>query len=999
MALLCDRCGEAFKTVGALRNHARRHVAALGTAEALVAPSADGPTASSLGADPGEELAHVLGSGTVGLSLTAQCADPLAGSGESDGAGGQELGGGREYSSGDDADNDEVGDGDLDNMPAGENERRLDDTNAPSDNETESESDSDSDSESESPDEGDAADERGAPAVGEQRPLVGPVTDDAGVFRLSPFKEAHLDFVNTVQRARLTHAQVDAVLAYLARTPPAELQSLPRQCRTLMRSVERWGSMLAASGRPLDAQQPGAPPPTAAFVERVYNDGPFQLAALLRNLWAVLLENFLQDPVVAPQLHFGAAYVPPGQEPVLSEMWTGSWWRQAQAALPLGSEVLAIVLHLDDTPVWNQSLCPVYVTLGNLPLAARRLHALMAVAAYLPKLDAPGDLKNTKRFRDARRRLFHRFLEDLLAPVKEVYDRGGAEIAILGRRWRVRPMLAVVVADNEEKALLTLAYKKKESARPCHQCLVPRIRLGDVIGTAMVGEQPRALAGMREVVAAAGARGRAGADARRLAKALSIHPMNNALWTLPGFNVYHSPPDLLHDAVLGVWKRLVEALFAWIEHWPARSAADELDRRLHVMTAPPARAIKRFGVGGFRGLRRAEGTHYRSLMALLPLALVDLPLPAGAVALGAEAAGLAVEWVGLYGFLCADSFTPTTVGGWQVAAAAWGERLRSWLKAVGSTDGTFPKLHLLLGGHMRDAILRYGAPAGYDAGAFEGRHVSAVKVPARSVSRSAGLVPQLAKRARREELLDLLTHHLDQHGDRRGASSTAARALAVGGDGGSSPLARLSWSAGALDVATQAARLGVRPRESRRILEALGEFIAGEFPGELPAEPAAARDAAKALNITRMLRVRLASDELAYAHDSFRGQARFDDVAVSGPGSSTWYARLAVPARVMLPSGRSIEAVLVRWYELAHDPPRPTSATRDALAGCPRYHCTNTGLDWCLPEQLLRRATFVPDWAVSGTYFLNVYLEQLRPARDAAGNGDLGDGDDDDDDA
>ena len=80
--------------------------------------------------------------------------------------------------------------------------------------------------------------------------------------------------------------------------------------------------------------------------------------------------------------------------------------------------------------------------------------------------------------------------------------------------------------------------------------------------------------------------------------------VNNALWSLPGLDVYASlPPDRLHDADLGVFRWFV---LNAIEHIRARSprAVAELDRRLRVLTTPPISGVKSFGRAGFTGLQR-----------------------------------------------------------------------------------------------------------------------------------------------------------------------------------------------------------------------------------------------------------------------------------------------------------------------------------------------------------------------------------------------------------
>ena len=102
----------------------------------------------------------------------------------------------------------------------------------------------------------------------------------------------------------------------------------------------------------------------------------------------------------------------------------------------------------------------------------------------------------------------------------------------------------------------------------------------------------------------------------------------------------------------------------------------------------------------------------------------------------------------------------------------------------------------------------------------------------------------------------------------------------------------------------------------------------------------------------------------AYAHPPFRGEARYDDLAVLGAAGETWYARIVGLARFAFPPGgpAPIDGVLVRWFERA--PPAVVAgvatSVRDALAPCPLVY--PDALGWICPDQALRRVGVVPCW-------------------------------------
>ena len=88
----------------------------------------------------------------------------------------------------------------------------------------------------------------------------------------------------------------------------------------------------------------------------------------------------------------------------------------------------------------------------------------------------------------------------------EVRRLGGVGVWVAGRHRHVLPRLALIVADNEEKASPTT---KKTLARPCHHCHIPGVRLGDTVGTSLALFPARRVHEAQEVVQAASGRGRA----------------------------------------------------------------------------------------------------------------------------------------------------------------------------------------------------------------------------------------------------------------------------------------------------------------------------------------------------------------------------------------------------------------------------------------------------------------------------------------------------------
>jgi hypothetical protein len=225
---------------------------------------------------------------------------------------------------------------------------------------------------------------------------------------------------------------------------------------------------------------------------------------------------------------------------------------------------------------------------------------------------------------------------------------------------------------------------------------------------------------------------------------------------------------------------------------------------------------------------------------------------------------------------------------------------------------------------MADALLEYGAAAKYYAAPFEGRHVTAVKGPARRTSRAARLAPQLAKRARRGELFEALSDMRPLENDSDSDDDDEGPGLAV------------------LDGAYYLLE-AKRELHVERLVRLTAAAVHDAAPAEMPAghASAAAEAAVLALLATRMRRVRLANGTTAHARERWRGGGqRYDDVAVFGEAGATWCARLIAPVTFALPSGNRRELVLVRWF--VDDPRYVTRTPGDAVVRaavstiCPR---------------------------------------------------------------
>ena len=854
----------------------------------------------------------------------------------------------------DSSDEEDNGDGARDRDDDGESDDYPDRAGSPSETDSNA-SESDSDNE--------GASDR-LPTlhrVPKEDPVPAGPSDRAGLPR-GEYSAAMVEFAAGVTEHNIGMGQADWILDFIARHTGEELSQLPRQYRSILEHNRRWSTWfghpsLAWPSMPADAED------GLEFHEASVEVDGHGIVVRVRNTWSVLVRTFLQPEATNSLLHLGysAKTDPLDGSQLYSEMWTGDWWRQEENKLELGQDLLALMFHFDETPFWKRSVAPLFLSLGNLPAADRRRHDMMPVVAYVPKLTGLEYEKGTSKFRRAKRLLVHAVLQYVLQPLSEARERGGLACKVGGYDRVLVPAVAVVVADNEGKATLSLTYKKKVAQMPCQACQIPREELGNIEAATDGPAYPARDVDTMKTLANSVATAPYGlkTDANNAARAASLYPQVNAFWvgTLCWSIYLALVPDLLHDADLGVFKRFVLAIFAWLEVH-AKRAADELDRRIRILTSTPLPAVRRFGAGGFRGLERKEGAHLRSVMTVLPLALLNLPAAAG---LDLDSLiVLAADWVGLYADLRLPSISRLRLDAWQARAADFGGRLREQLVLLGDGDGVFPKLHALLGGHVHEAVRWFGTVAGYDSAPFEARHRSAVHEIARRASRAVDPLAQMATGARRKEIVQ----HL-------GAVAGAVRS-GNGDEDDEADEPGLSWAAKHLGRAVAARSLAsldlaaVWPHANvtgATSANAVHKLTANWLAAQTVPHVLSRQDAyAATVEVLRRLKTR--DGARAYAHPSFHGSERYDDIAVLGLGGETWYARIVGLARFSFPAGgpKAREGVLVRWYEKA--PPAVLAdlgeAVRAALAPCPLVYAGK--LDWITPKQALRRVGVVPCW-------------------------------------
>ncbi|KAI9750296.1 MAG: hypothetical protein M4579_006529 [Chaenotheca gracillima] len=406
---------------------------------------------------------------------------------------------------------------------------------------------------------------------------------------------------------------------------------------------------------------------------------------------------------------------------VFNEMHTGDWWWRTQKALPKGATVIPLLLATDKTMLTqhhgDQSVWPVYLSIGNLDRATRRKQTRpgTVLLGFIPIVH--------EKEEGLKSEVYHAAMEIMLKEVEE-YSKDGVELECAdGHVRRCYPIVAGFMTDYEEQVLITGI----KSGRHCSICQVPPDEREN-----LCQEWPKRTHESTQLQIATQSNQR-----RARGDDTWIHPVANFAWRHHHVNIHGGMMvDVLHQLLKGVVMHLIE----WIQSLLAdllkpsqkrkrdrtniatESATAQLDDRFRKI--PRFTGLKRFN--NFSQVKQWTGVEQKAIVfQLIP---VVAPLLVARAPAALHFARALVDFVLLAQYRTHDEETMRYMSHALYRIDQLKGVFRDYRPADRETkEGhfNFPKFHAIT--HYMEFIREFGATDGFDTSHSEAAHKYLVK--------------------------------------------------------------------------------------------------------------------------------------------------------------------------------------------------------------------------------------------------------------------------------
>jgi hypothetical protein len=189
----------------------------------------------------------------------------------------------------------------------------------------------------------------------------------------------------------------------------------------------------------------GAAPSQVTFK---YADAPAVLSSMLleKRLHGNKKENISWDPK--------HVVVKGTDERVYdADIFSGDWAFRTKKDIPVGKDLLAVSVYSDSTNVTGNgkhSAHPIFIQIANFTEEVRNKDGSYRPIALLPRLNPIESMKDSKEFSAFKLKMFHDCVDAALKPLKEMNDKGGWRLNVMGEDRVLLPAIAFFSQDSPE---------------------------------------------------------------------------------------------------------------------------------------------------------------------------------------------------------------------------------------------------------------------------------------------------------------------------------------------------------------------------------------------------------------------------------------------------------------------------------------------------------------------------------------------------------------------
>ncbi len=163
----------------------------------------------------------------------------------------------------------------------------------------------------------------------------------------------------------------------------------------------------------------------------------------------------------------------------LSELCTGSWWRDTQKEEEerLGHRrviLLPLLVYTDGTLLdkfGKRSAKPIMISLGNFSQRKVRMDCAKRLLGFFPEIPFTEEQLNANKKNEAFATQVHSMvISSLVSRVNEIYNGGGVKMDILDEEWSLIPVIPFLITDTQEAQTQKGCHHGWNSQQPCHCC-------------------------------------------------------------------------------------------------------------------------------------------------------------------------------------------------------------------------------------------------------------------------------------------------------------------------------------------------------------------------------------------------------------------------------------------------------------------------------------------------------------------------------------------------